>query len=101
MAEEIEMLLSVKFPWILFSSLKGEVENVLAKSGTGTAILFSDRPKNKLGSGIRILIPFKFRWILFSSFWEEYKNVSANQRSGPSSFSDQPKKKKHKYGRGR
>ena len=45
--------LSLKFRWILFSSFRGEVENVrLSKSEAGTAILFfRSVRKHKLGRG--------------------------------------------------
>ena len=94
LVDDVEILLPVKFRWILFSGFRGEVENVRA------AILFfqSARKKNFV-EDIEILLPVKFRWIPFSGFREEVENVSAHQRPGRSScFSDRPTK--HKLGRG-
>ena len=48
--EDVEILLSVKFRWILFSCFRGEVENVSANQRPGQWSCFSHRPeKHKLG----------------------------------------------------
>ena len=50
--EDVEILLSVKFRWIPFSSFRGEVENVSANQRPGRPSCFSDQPnKHKLGRG--------------------------------------------------
>ena len=50
--EDIEILLPVKFRWILFSGFRGEVENVSANQTPGRPSCFSDRPeKHKLVIG--------------------------------------------------
>ena len=50
LVEDIEILLAVKFRWILFSSFRGEVENVSANQRLGWPSCFFDRPeKHKLG----------------------------------------------------
>ena len=100
LVEGIKILLPVKFRWILFSSFRGEVENVSANQSLGRPSCFSDRPENtNLVKDIEILLPVKFRRIPFSGFRGEVENVSANQRPGrPSCFSDRPEN--HKLGRG-
>ena len=48
--KHVEILLPVKFRWILFSSFRGEVEKVSANQRPGWPSCFSDRPeKHKLG----------------------------------------------------
>ena len=88
------------FCWILFSSFRGEVENISPIRGWGG--LFSDRPKKKtqkLGKNVEILLSDNFSWIQFSGFRGEVENVSVNQRPVRSSrFSDLSEK--HKLGRG-
>ena len=50
--EDVEILLPVKFPWILFGGFRGEVENVSANQRQGRPSCFLDRPeKHKLGRG--------------------------------------------------
>ena len=52
--EEVEILLLVKFPWILLSGFRGKVENVSANQRPGQPcyVFFSDQPKkHKLGRG--------------------------------------------------
>ena len=52
LVEDVEILLPVKFCWILFSSFRGEVENVSANQRLERPSCFSDRPeKHKLGRG--------------------------------------------------
>ena len=52
LVEDVEILLPVKFRWIPFSGLRGEVENVSANQRPGRPSCFSDRPKkHKLGRG--------------------------------------------------
>ena len=74
-AEDLEILLTVKFRWIPFSGCRGEIEHV--------------------SEAIEILLPVKFPWISFSGCRGIVKNVSANYRPGrPSRFSDWPEKHK-------
>ena len=50
--EGVEILLPVKFRWILLSGFRGEVKNVSANQRPGRPSCFSDRPeKHKLGRG--------------------------------------------------
>ena len=99
--EDVEILLPVKFRWILFSGFRGEVENVSANQTPGRPSCFSDRPeKHKLGRGRWDLASCQVSLNSVQCFRREVENVSANQRPGrPSCFSDRPEK--HKLGRGR
>ena len=52
LVEDVEILLPVKFRWILFSGFREEVENVSANQRPGRPSCFSDRhTKHKLGRG--------------------------------------------------
>ena len=53
LAENIDILLPVKFRWILFSGFKGEVEKCKSQSEAGTVFLFfwSVAQKHKHGTG--------------------------------------------------
>ena len=74
LVEDIEILLPVKFLWILFSGFRGEVENVPANQRPGRPSCFSDRPeKHKLGRGCWDLASCKCCWILFSGLEEKSK----------------------------
>ena len=81
LVEDVEILLPVKFRLILFSSLRGKVENGSANKRPGRPSCFPDRPKNTyLVEDVAILLPVKFRWILFSSFRGEVENVKSLRR---------------------
>ena len=100
LVEDVEILLPVKFSWILFSSFRGKVENVSANQRPGRPFCFSNPPeKHYLVEGVEILLSIKFRQITFSGFRREVENVSANQRPGRPFcfFPDLPEK--HKCGR--
>ena len=52
LVEDVEILLPVKFRWILFSGFTGEVEKVSTNQRPGRPSCFSDWPeKHKLGRG--------------------------------------------------
>ena len=71
LVEDVEILLPVKFRWILFSGFRGEVENVSANQRPGRPSCFSDRPeKHKLGRG---------RWDL-ASYQVSFNSVQRFQR---------------------
>ena len=56
LVEDVEILLPVKFCWILFSCFREEVENVSANQRPERPSCFSDRPeKHKLGRGCWVL----------------------------------------------
>ena len=100
LVEDVEILLPVKFCWILFSGFRGKVENVSANHRPGRPFCFSDPPeKHKLGRGRWDLASFQVSSNSSHSFRGEVENVSANQRPGRPScfFPDLPEK--HKRGR--
>ena len=111
LVEDVEILLPVKFRWIMFSHKMATclphivhlstICNLFEESAKADIFVYLLAQKNtNLVEHVEILLPVKFRWILFSGFRGEVKNVSANQRPGrPSCFSDRPEK--HKLGRGR
>ena len=60
--EDVEILLSVKFRYIPFSSFRGEVKNVSANQRPGRQSCFPIGPKNtNLVEDVEILLPVKFR----------------------------------------
>ena len=100
LVEDVEILLPVKFCWILFSGFRGIVENVSANHRPGRPFCFSDPPeKHKLGRGRWDLASYQVSSNSFHSFRGEVENVSANQRPGRPFcfFPDLPEK--HKHGR--
>ena len=83
LVEDVEILLPVKFCWILFSGFRGKVENVSANHRPGRPSCFSDPPeKHKLGRGRWDLASYQVSSNSFHSFRGEVENVSANQRPG-------------------
>ena len=100
LVESVEILLPVKFRWILLADSTEKSKMSQPIRGLGGHLVFPIGPKNtNLVEGFEILLPVKFHWISFSGFRGEVENVSANQRPGrPSCFSDRPEK--HKLGRG-
>ena len=69
LVEDVEILLPVKFRWILFSGHRGEVENVSANQRLGGHLIPPIDPKNTtLLEDVEILHPVKFCWIPFSGF---------------------------------
>ena len=83
LVEDVEILLLVKFCWILFSGFGGKVENVSANHRPGRPFCFSDPPeKHKLGRGCWDLASYQVSSNSFHSFRGEVENVSANQRPG-------------------
>ena len=83
LVEDVEILLPVKFCWILFSGFRGKVENASANHRPGRLFCFSDPPeKHKLGRGRWDLASYQVSSNYFYSFRGEVENVSANQRPG-------------------
>ena len=61
LVEDVEILLPVKFHWILFSGFREEVENVSANQRPGRPSCFPISPKNtNFVEDIKILLPVKF-----------------------------------------
>ena len=81
LVEDVEILLPVKFRWVLFSGHRGEVENVSANQRLGGHLVPPIDPKNTtLLEDVEILHPVKFCWIPFSGFRGKIKNASANYK---------------------
>ena len=60
LVEDVEILLPMKFRWILFSGYRGEVENVSANQRPGRPSFFTDPPeKHKLGRGRWDLVSYQ------------------------------------------
>ena len=57
LVEDVEILLPVKFRWILFSGFRGEVENISANQRPGRPSCFSDRSEKQ---DIEILLQSSF-----------------------------------------
>ena len=73
LVEDVEILLPVKFCWILFKGFRRKVENVSVNHRPGRPFCFSDPPeKHKLGRG-RWDLPIKFRQIPFTVSEEKSK----------------------------
>ena len=100
LVENVEILPLVKFRWILFSSFRGEVENVSAYQRSGRPSCFSDRPqKYKLGTGRWDLASYKVSLNSVQRFQRSWKYLNQSEAGRPSCFADRPEK--HKLGRGR
>ena len=83
LVEDVEILLPVKFCWILFSGFRGKVKNVSANHRPERPFCFSDPPeKHKLGRGRWDLATYQVSSNSFHSFRGEVENVSTNQRPG-------------------
>ena len=95
----VDILLLVRFHWILVSSFRGEIENLTANQRPEWPSYLSEQPKNtNLVEDVEILLPVECRWIV-SRGLREVDNLSSNQWPGmPSSSSCHPEK--HKLGRG-
>ena len=62
LAEDVEIVLPIKFRWILFSGYREEVENVSANQMPGGHFVFPILPKStNLVEDVKILVPVKFR----------------------------------------
>ena len=101
LVEGVEILLPIKFCWIRFSGLRGEVENVSANQRPGRPSCFSDRPeKHKLGRRRLDLASWQVSLNSVQRFQRRSRKcLSQSEARRPSCFSDRPEK--HKLGRGR
>ena len=101
LVEYVEILLPVKFRWILFSGHRGEVENVSANQRLGGHLVPPIDPKNTtLSEDVEILHPVKFCWIPFSGFRGKIENASANYKP-ERLFCSSDRPEKHKRDRRR
>ena len=99
LVEDVEILLPVNFPWILFSGFRGEVENVSANQRPGRPSCFSDRPEKTQNWSRTLRSCFLSTFVEFRSAVSEEKSKMSQRPGRPSCISD--RHKKHKLGRGR
>ena len=99
LVEDVEILLPVKFCWILLSGFRGKVENVSANHRPGRPFSFLDQPeKHKLGRGRWDLASYKVLSNFFQRFQRSRKCLSQSEaRAAILFFPDWPEK--HKRGR--
>ena len=101
LVEDIEILLPVKFRWILFCDFREEVEIVLANQRPGRPSFFSDRPeKHKLGRGRWDLASCQVSLDSVQRFQRRSRKClsQSEARAAILFFSDRPEK--NKLGRG-
>ena len=81
LVEDIEVLLPVKFRWILFIGFREEVKNVSANQRPGRPSCFSDRPKkHKLGRGRWDLASCQVSLNSVQQFQRKVENVKVYRR---------------------
>ena len=80
LAEDVEILIPVKFRWILFSGYRGEVENVSANQRPGRPFLSARI--TQIGRGRWDLASCQVSLNLVQRSRRRSRNVSANQRLG-------------------
>ena len=100
LVEGFEILLPVKFRWILFSGFRGEVENVSANHRPGRPFCFSDPPeKHKLGRGHWDLASYQVLSNSFQRFQRRSRKClsQSEARAAILFFPDWPEN--HKHGR--
>ena len=100
LVEDVEILLPVKFSWILFSGFRGEVENVSANQRPRQPSYFSDRPeKHKSGRGRWDLASCQVSWNSVQRFQRRSRKcLSQSEASAAILFLSA---EKQKSGRGR
>ena len=78
LVKDVEILLSAKFHWKLFSGFKGEVKNELIRDQDIHLVFPIDQKNANVVhiEDVEISIPVKFRWIPFSSFREKWKGLN-------------------------
>ena len=98
MVEKVEIFLPVKFRCRLFSSFRGEVENVSANQRPGRPSCFSNRPeKHKLGKGHCDLASCQVSLNSVQRF-QRRSQKCLRGKGGHLVFYDRPEK--HKLGKG-
>ena len=97
LVEDVEILLPVKFCWILFRGFRGKVENVSANHRPVRPFCFSDPPeKHKLGRGHWDLASYQVSSNSFQHFQKGSRKClsQSEARAAILFFPDWPKKKK-------
>ena len=84
LVEDIDILLPVKFRWILFSGFRGEVENVSTNQRTGRPSCFCDRPEKNTNFVEDIEIIFLSSFVGFCSALSEEKSKMSQPIRGQS-----------------
>ena len=100
LVEDVEILLPVKFCWILFSGLRGKVENVSAKHRPGRPFCFSDPPEKHILGRVRWdLASYQVSSNSFQRFQRRSQKCfsQSEARAAIMFFPDWPEK--HKHGR--
>ena len=100
LVEDVEILLPVKFCWILLSGFRGKVENVSANHRSGWPFCFSDPPeKHKLGRGRWDLASYQISSNSFQRFQRRSRKClsQSEARAAILIFPDWPEK--HNHGR--
>ena len=101
LVEDVEILLPVKFRWILFSGLR-EVENASAYQRPGWQSCFSDRPeKHKLGRRRWDLTYRKISLNSFQRFQRRSRKCISQSEARAAILFFRSARKKNKLGRGR
>ena len=101
LVEDFEILLPVKFRWILFSGFRGEVGNVSANQRPGRPSCFSDRrEKHKLGRGRWDLASCQVSLNSFQCFKRRSRKC-LSQTEARAAILFFRSARKHKLGRGR
>ena len=78
--EDVEILFSAKFRWILFSGFRGQVANILASQKPGRPSCFSNPPiKHKLGRGRWDLASCKVSLNSVQQFQRSWKCLSQSE----------------------
>ena len=100
LVEDVEILLPVKFCWILFSGFRGKVENVSANYRPGRPFCISDPPeKHKLDRGSWDLVSYQVLSNSFQGFQRASRKClsQSEARAAILFFPDWPEK--HERGR--
>ena len=98
----IEILLSVKFLLIPFSSSGVHLYQSIRSQGGHLVFLIGSNANNtNLVENVKTFLPVKFRWIPFSGFRKSRQCLSRSGAGRPSCFPDYDRPVKHKLGRER
>ena len=79
LVEDIEILLPVKFRWILFTGVSKKKSKMYQpiRDQSGHLVFLIGSKNTNLVEDVEILLSVKFRWIPISGFREEVENVKS------------------------
>ena len=101
LVEDVEILLSIKFHWIPFSSFRGEVENASANQRPGQPSCCYDRPKKqKFGRGRWDLASCQVSLNFVQQFQRRSRKCLSQSEAGAAILFFLIGPKKHKLSRG-